>query len=331
MNPIMVDCNQYLRSDLTRKELELLIEEVIDPFYRAVKNDPDVAAFIPDEKMLFELKRKNAMFVISFLLKPSGKLREEMGRITHSHKRIHLPFHQLSRYFLFWSELVLQWIANHATRETEELCRWRAKLFQLFFVLSAIYFPEAAPAPESAPPAASSPEERTGTVDLSKIHGMHVEEEAKISAAAYIEEYGDDPDTAQELEELEQEIRDLFYTEEQLTPPLLERGSKIIAAFVRMLERTMEFKELAYALSSLTTILAGTDPEKLDEKTRKKVYLFLNAIIEDLAGWRQTVYVTRETVDIHYLDASLFSSCAQLEVLIHSMEGPEEEEELELF
>jgi two-component system chemotaxis response regulator CheY len=38
----------------------------------------------------------------------------------------------------------------------------------------------------------------------------------------------------------------------------------------------------------------------------------LQSILEDLIQWREMIFVKEEANDIHYLDASLLSSCLQI-------------------
>jgi two-component system chemotaxis response regulator CheY len=56
-------------------------------------------------------------------------------------------------------------------------------------------------------------------------------------------------------------------------------------------------------------------------------------MLEDLANWRNTIFVTRGTPDIHYLDSSLLSSCMQMDALLGEKvaTSSDDDDELELF
>ena len=62
---------------------------------------------------------------------------------------------------------------------------------------------------------------------------------------------------------------------------------------------------------------------------KKKILVILNAIAEDLIGWTEAVLKEKTAVDIHYLDASLFSSIIQFEMMLTP--ESEEDDSLEFF
>jgi len=54
--------------------------------------------------------------------------------------------------------------------------------------------------------------------------------------------------------------------------------------------------------------------------------------LEDLINWRNTIFISQSTGDIHYLDSSLLSSCMQIDaILSEKVASSDDEDELELF
>lgn len=69
-------------------------------------------------------------------------------------------------------------------------------------------------------------------------------------------------------------------------------------------------------------------------KRKIKLNVFIKTIIEDTINWRTVVFETRKAKDIHFLDASIFSSIAQLEMIINGNNDSESDDDdlgLELF
>lgn len=55
-------------------------------------------------------------------------------------------------------------------------------------------------------------------------------------------------------------------------------------------------------------------------------------LLHDLESWRQNVFILQNARDIHYLDASLLSSCIQMEAVFDDKALADEDEgELEFF
>ncbi|MCV6606915.1 MAG: hypothetical protein OIF32_01790 [Campylobacterales bacterium] len=153
----------------------------------------------------------------------------------------------------------------------------------------------------------------------------------KIDAKTYsndIDEYI--LEDLRELASLELEINDsieVFTHSMELDS--LYKTAKYLLEYSGVINDLVEFKDLAFAIASLSDTLSNI--QELDENKKRKVTLFLSNIMLDLSGWRETVFIKQSTQDIHYIDASLFSSCLQLELAITDQTTEDGEEELELF
>jgi two-component system chemotaxis response regulator CheY len=101
-----------------------------------------------------------------------------------------------------------------------------------------------------------------------------------------------------------------------------------IEIYAAEIDALYEFKNLSYALSSLSTFIKELKQESMDERKTQKLGLIIRNIFADLTNWRKTVFIDQSTEDIHYLDSSLLSSCLQVELIFNDSQI---EEELELF
>ncbi len=157
----------------------------------------------------------------------------------------------------------------------------------------------------------------------------HIE---KISARNFAAEL--EPDIVDKLEKLEanEEILDslVYEFEMQKEFETLAKIAAEIEIYAAEIDALYEFKNLSYALSSLSTFIKGLKEESVDVRKTQKLGLIIRNIFADLTNWRKTVFIDQSTEDIHYLDSSLLSSCLQVELIFNDSQI-EGEEELELF
>ncbi len=159
----------------------------------------------------------------------------------------------------------------------------------------------------------------------------------KTTATEYIAEIDSEViEQIQELEELEGETNEIIYTfrdtkEISLFTTLSQKFFRISS----VLNILIEFKDLAYAFEQLSDMLRNAATEELDESKIKKATVYLLSIIEELQAWRINIFVNQDAIDIHYLDASFFSSCLQLELELKNksaqIEQEDEDDDLILF
>jgi len=100
--------------------------------------------------------------------------------------------------------------------------------------------------------------------------------------------------------------------------------------YINVVNHLMDFQELAYTLTLLVDLLESTPLESISFDNSGVVAIYLKAIIDDLSMWRKSVFVDQSAADIHYLDKTLLSSIAQLQITLS--EGDENMmEEIEFF
>ncbi|MBB5020832.1 response regulator [Desulfurispira natronophila] len=157
----------------------------------------------------------------------------------------------------------------------------------------------------------------------------HVE---KTSASEFVDDIGEEIlYELYELEELEEDMDiALERFEDQPDSASLEGVANLYARYAGTMALLIEFSDLSYAITSLSSMLRNIDLALLDDKKVRALKTYFKTIREDLANWRTTIFVTRESKDIHFLDSSLFSSCLQIEYTVFGKEESEEEEDDDL-
>jgi len=162
-------------------------------------------------------------------------------------------------------------------------------------------------------------------IRLESMHGHRTE-----SASEYIQTLEDD--LLEEVAEMEELESDLITQVENLQDNFSLEGIQnyglLINQYAKMVSTLIEFEDLAFSLEKIGTFLSLLEDLEFD---KEKLLIFLGSIQEDLKYWRNNIFVNQETLDIHYLDASLLSSCLQIENEFINKIDDSEYDDLEFF
>lgn len=177
----------------------------------------------------------------------------------------------------------------------------------------------------------AAPKKETMKIDGEKERILRMSHSDKIGAKSYIAELGPDIiDKLEKLETNEDKLDEAVYEYETDGNYIcIARISSEFEVYASVLDTLYEFKNIAYALATLSCFMNGLMPDQIDEKKSKKLGVLLRNMVSDLMSWRKTIFVDRDTGDIHYLDSSLLSSCMQIELIFKDAEP--EDDGLELF
>ncbi len=136
-----------------------------------------------------------------------------------------------------------------------------------------------------------------------------------LSASQYLQEIEVDYDVMDELAELEQETLDSLHLTEGFSNSIGNDIVDLFSQYAKMINQLVDFQELSYALFVLVEVLQNIN---FDDYESQATYLqiYSKAIINDLAMWRKSVFMEKNAEDIHYLDKTLLSSIAQLQILL---------------
>jgi hypothetical protein len=311
---------------ISKTELASLVDHIVTPFYNRILADNRVRHFIKEE-IFFGLKIKQTIFVYKILTRPVSELVDDFDAMNRTHGKVGLGLEPFVHYFEVWKELMLGWLQENKKLDANDLERWHLKMDTFFDYLRRTY-----PAPGHETPVAPGEEMPDLKAMVRHIHEEQVRN--KIAAPDFLAGFDFDTTIIDELADVESETLDMLYKKSQLDQEVLKKVEKLLLDYALLLDNTYEFKELAFALSNLCEVLGRSHESATAAGTQKKVRLFLDGILSDLQRWRGNVFITRDALDVHYLDASLFSSIAQLDVLLTSSKcdaAEGETEELELF
>lgn len=85
--------------------------------------------------------------------------------------------------------------------------------------------------------------------------------------------------------------------------------------YSNVLEALVDFQHLGFAVQTLINFLTTLTEDQFEADKVKKLSSMLLNLLHDLGSWRENVFITQVARDIHYLDASLLSSCIQVEAI----------------
>ena len=148
-------------------------------------------------------------------------------------------------------------------------------------------------------------------------------------AAEYVKEVEIDTDILEELAEIEQEAASSLGLTDTFSTSAKAEVIDLFNQYTSMIERLMEFQELSYALRVLVDLLENIDMEVIQHESAY-IIIYTKAIISDLSAWRISVFIEQDAEDIHYLDKTLLSSIAQLQILL-TPESDAESHNMEFF
>lgn len=158
-------------------------------------------------------------------------------------------------------------------------------------------------------------EEDSTILNKTYVHGTISAEEFFQSVAI---EY---MDKIEALEDIELHIEQaLISIETGQRNFLLKELSDYYMDYVDTLTRLMKFNDLAHAVKSISSFLYELKIEQIDEKNLHKLVSLNLLLLDDLREWRENIFVLKTAKNINYLDASLLSSCLQIESIFHEKE-----------
>ncbi len=143
-----------------------------------------------------------------------------------------------------------------------------------------------------------------------------IEKAITTSALHYLQEIEVDFELLDELNEIEEETFSSMDLSETISQVAYDEVIVLFKDYVKVLNKLVEFKEISSSLQMLIDLLQSTTPEIIGQDNIGVIAIYIKAIISDLSMWRKSVFVNQSAEDIHYLDKTLLSSIAQLQIML---------------
>lgn len=306
-----------LNVGISTKKLEALVDEVVLPFEKFIIEDSRLARYLSDPEVAKVHNLAVAKLSI-YIYSDIKRAYEYVQEAAKKHKIKEIPVENLREFYSLYFVLCREW--NQKNMEVEDRFGKNLEVIEQF-----VY--------DSFSKENESKEEffiydsPTISQDMAK---MHYSDDVKISALAFCAEGSIDELDIQDILESCGELADVVqdYNLEYNEAYFLN-VKEYLDSYAKVLEKNFEFRDLGYSLSKLSALLEIHLESLPTHANKKKILVILNAIAEDLIGWTEAVLKEKTAVDIHYLDASLFSSIIQFEMMLTP--ESEEDDSLEFF
>lgn len=168
-------------------------------------------------------------------------------------------------------------------------------------------------------------------IDREHLDTMHYGDHERVSAVEFAKEFSVDSDTIADLNDIEQEATDALYLKDKLTQETIDIVASTLKNYMRILNQTVEFQNIAFAIGSLVSLLETLVIDELNSDKSDEFKAYLTGIVNDLSQWKEHIFIYQNTNDIHYLDASLFENCKTIENIVNCVEIEDDEDDLEFF
>ena len=303
---------------ISSKHLESLIETVVLPFEKLIADDPRLSSHLaPPEVAKFHnmAVAKLSVYIFSDINRAYAFVQGG----AKSHREHKIPIESLKEYYTLYFLLCREWNKDYLG-ESDGFAQNIATIEQFVY--------ESFARENETKDEFFDFDSQAIHADLSK---MHYTDEQKITAQAFHEEGSMDEFDIQDILECSDALHEAITdTHTQHDGAYFENVNTRVQSYAAILEKNLEFRDLGYTLSKLSTLLVQHMQALPSHEKKPALLVILNAIVEDLISWTLSVLREKTAIDIHYLDASLLSSILQFEMMLLPPKE-EEDDDLEFF
>jgi hypothetical protein len=294
---------------ISKKSIESLIDVVVIPFERYLLEDKMVVELLHDDNVRAKHNIAIAKFAIE-LLTNIMMARETAYKAAKAHREHNIELEHMQKYLTVFFKLHSEWTAKHFKAD-----EFYEELMQIF---NNLYIRLHSEAEESTFLQFDSEE-----IDEA-IESMHYDDKQKITAAEYATYNEVLEDELHSIIELKQDCEHIMQMHESIEDSYVQEYSLVIRTLASVLFSTMEFKDIGYALNNFNIELLALDLSSLDDVQRDFVFTLLNQMNEDIQQWIESVFITKDAIDIHYFDASFLANIAQFSIMVEQVGSDED-------
>jgi len=326
INDIFLQCKgaNSVTVSLNKSDMTSIFVNVVDPIFKSKTMTQILCKIDYDELESSKIRYQIAIVIFKYLTVDCKQVKQEISGLMNTLLLLKCDIEDILEAFHSLHEKLLGWLD---VNKGNKIALWEEKFNNAIkHVSSIVYLKQHS---YKVTENIDLNENCSSVIDKSRYEDMHYSDDRKISALDFSKANEIDNELIDDLSDYENEMSDALYENELLTPNMISLSSNVLEHYSKLLNQTVEFTDLAYCIESMTLILNNLDVKNLDSKQIKKLKIYLENVISDLSDWKDKMFIACNTLDIHYLDASMLSSCAQIEMLVTPT--VEDEEELELF
>ena len=303
---------------VTKKDIYDLIHDVVVPFEKHILDDAVLAKYIEDDAIKIKHDIGVAKLAIKMIKDPQNA-QEDFEKGAAAHNNLDIPKETMQTYLSIFFKLHKEWTYNHFQLDIKEYEK-NVQQWDRFFIQA---YKGAQTQDESEDSFLLFENEEVDAM----IEQMHYEDEKKISAIEYASHDEIHEEEFQTLLEVQELCEELSNTYSSFSEEFFQECLKIAQMLAKVLFITLEFKDIGYTINNFITTFQDLSPESMDEAQKAIAFDILMQINNDVIKWIDTVFVTKDAVDIHYFDASFLANIAQFNIMLEHQSSQDSQED----
>ncbi len=160
----------------------------------------------------------------------------------------------------------------------------------------------------------------------------------KISATEFNAQLDDTIiDKVENFEEVLDSFASIIYNAENKSPietkQDLTKANEYLSEFIVLVDSMVIFPIISRSFENLIQFIDDISIDSLsDEKNKSLLIQMMLAIEKDLTGWLKSIFIEKNTQDIHYFDTSFSNSILEIESIFNNIsEELDDDDDLEFF
>jgi len=138
-------------------------------------------------------------------------------------------------------------------------------------------------------------------------------EDEKLSAVEFMKSGVID---TEDIHDFQEYLDEFIYAIDASKDNLRAKAIKVLESISRILNNTYIFRNLAYGLEVFMLDFKKYELDKLNDMEYELFKTIIESIMLDFKKWVDEVLIKQSAVDIHYLDSSILSNVAQLDIML---------------
>jgi len=313
--------------NLTKKRALDLIDTVILPISCKVRQDSQLYGHFPDRESFLQHNLRMGQLAIAMLYAPK-KAEQLMAAMHQAHARHGLSLEVLTPFVTEFFQRYVAWcrmskLVPDTQRDRLEdeadvyLQRWKKDYTRVLRASTQRQAEEVVMFDgqgESAEKEFTFFEAEQTDKAIDEMHTSGVDKQV-VSAREYMASGEMLPEQISVIIDEFAELEELFAQHLRLDEDFVHDFQSHLKYLADNLFSSIEFEQMGYSLQQLLRIV--DQALALNEENKVLIYALLEQLVLDLRSWVNNLFVEQTAVDIHYLDAALLASIAQIEMMLN--------------
>ncbi len=143
------------------------------------------------------------------------------------------------------------------------------------------------------------------------------EAHSKITAIEFLKDYDDVDYMLKDIEEIDEMMIEVIeYLDISSFDKYKSEINDVLTMYSTFLNSLSNFDQLSTSFINTRDLIIELDISSYPEKKAGYIIEFIRVILKDISAWKEYVFITKDAVDVYYINASAYNSCIQLKDLV---------------